>query len=146
MKKEGFGAGKSETCRASGWQSHDRAAKFDGSSRGLKYVVNQSRPSLTVGLLTLSPQLLLQIIKSFDDFFLDQVAPLRNYGFARGDNFAHSRSGKREDNTGQEIILRRTGDRRIVQINCEEVSRSARCQRPAGRINAARTVYRGALK
>jgi len=38
-EEEGSEAGKSKTCRASEWQSHCSAAKFDGSPRGFKYVI-----------------------------------------------------------------------------------------------------------
>jgi len=41
-EKKGPQAGKSQTCRASEWQSRRRAAKFDKSPRGVKYFVTLS--------------------------------------------------------------------------------------------------------
>src|SRR5437588_379959 len=94
----------------------------------------------------LTPKFLLQLIKSLDHFFLNQVLPFGYDWFAANHDLPHGRARQGKHDARKQIVLRGAGDRRIIQIDCEKVGCHSRFESAARRAKAAGAVYRGAIE
>src|SRR5947207_13407294 len=86
------------------------------------------------------PESSLQGGEARDDLVLGGVSAALDAEATADRRLAYCRAREREDDCGQEVFRAGTRDRRVVEVNGEEVSRAARPELARGRTDAARAV------